>query len=58
MKTRILGKGLAASPVSLGCMGMTHAYRAADIALTAAEVAAIDEKLSQLDMSPMYGVRK
>ena len=31
---------------------------AADIALTAAEVASIDEKLSQLDMSPMYGVRK
>lgn len=31
---------------------------AADIALTATEVAAIDEKLSQLDMSPMYGVRK
>ena len=31
---------------------------AADIALTATEVAAIDEKLSQLDMSSMYGVRK
>ena len=31
---------------------------AADIALTATEVAAIDEKLSQLDMSAMYGVRK
>ena len=31
---------------------------AADIELTATEVASIDEKLSQLDMSPMYGVRK
>ncbi|MCH5352173.1 MAG: aldo/keto reductase, partial [Acutalibacter sp.] len=28
MKTRILGKDLKTSPVSLGCMGMTHAYGA------------------------------
>ena len=35
MKTRVLGKDLTVSAVSLGCMGFTHAYGTA-----------MDEKIS------------
>ena len=56
MKTRILGKGLAASPVSLGCMGMTHAYGApADVGeMTRVLHAAVDMGYLMFDTAECY----
>lgn len=56
MKTRILGKGLAASPVSLGCMGMTHAYGApADMSeMTKVLHAAVDMGYLMFDTAECY----
>lgn len=45
MEKRILGNGLEVSAVGLGCMGMTHTFGAAEVHLTAAEIAEIDRAL-------------
>lgn len=69
MNTRMLGKNLIVSSVSLGCMGMTHAsgspadpkemtkllHEAADILLTVQEVNTIDKRLNQMAMSQVFG---
>ena len=56
MKTRILGKDLVASPVSLGCMGMTHAYGApADVGeMTRVLHAAVDMGYLMFDTAECY----
>ena len=56
MKTRILGKDLVASPVSLGCMGMTHAYGApADVSeMTKVLHAAVDMGYLMFDTAECY----
>ena len=56
MKTRILGKDLAVSAVSFGCMGMTHAYGAPSdpVEMTRVLHAAVDMGYQMFDTAECY----